>query len=174
MRKTFSLFCLVAILAGACAAAGNDSERQVLARWVGRWTSSGHLLDTAYTHAGEASGKMTCAWSPRQLFVVCDQENLVAGRPDRAITVYGYAPGQQKYTFANIPADGSAPRTPALTVDGDTWTYSNSFTKDGKTTMFRTVNTWKGNDQVDFRGEYSIDDGATWTTMVSGSDHREK
>ena len=77
-KLTFALCFLGCLLP---AAETPKPTADVLGRWVGgKWIGDGKLVDTDYSKAMAVSGVTNCAWSPDHIFVVCDQNNTIAGR----------------------------------------------------------------------------------------------
>ncbi|HEY5425494.1 MAG TPA: hypothetical protein VIJ77_02995 [Candidatus Tumulicola sp.] len=139
----------------------------MLDRLVGTWDGPGTFVDSAYSKAGTADAKTTCAWSNDRQFVICQQHVVMNGKSTDDVAVYTYDAAAQKYHFYNIgPARANATE---LTVAGDTMTYSDSFTDGSKHVSTRTLNVWSSPKSYTWRAEYSLDGGATWTLMGSGT-----
>ena len=60
-----------------------------------------------------------------------------------------------------------------LEIVGDRWVYSSEENDSGKKIYHRTVNVFSGNDKIHFEVQRS-DDGAKWTTTMSGDEARAK
>jgi hypothetical protein len=75
------------------------------------------------------------------------------------------------YRFFNIGSDGADGSV--ISVEGDTVTYSNSFTDKGKQVTIRTLNVWESPTLYRWRTEYSADSGKTWTPMAVGTAQRQ-
>lgn len=60
-----------------------------------------------------------------------------------------------------------------LEIVGDRWVYSSEENDSGKKIDHRTVNVFSGNDKIHFEVQRS-DDGAKWTTTMSGDEARAK
>jgi hypothetical protein len=68
------------------------------------------------------------------------------------------------------------PRNTALDItdNSERWVYSSTNEIKGKPVQFRTVNQFHGDDEVDWRSEFSTDGGKTWTKTGEGKETREK
>ena len=155
----------------------NKPSAEVLGRWVGgKWVGDAHFLDTDYSKAGSGGGVSTCAWSPDHIFVVCDQDVKDKGKAMRFLSVYSFDAMTGTYHFFGLSPDGDRPRTGDvnITADGTHWEYLTKTTIKDKPVWFRTINQFKGNDQVDWWSEYSTDEGQHWTKTGGGSEKREK
>jgi hypothetical protein len=67
--------------------------------------------------------------------------------------------------------DGRATGLSDLELNGDQWTYTNRRDEYGKTTFFRTINTFTGKDRIHFEHAHSAE-GKQWTTDGSGDEVR--
>lgn len=149
----------------------------VLARWVGgKWVGEGKLLDSQYSKAMAVAGISNCAWSPDHIFVVCDQDNTIDGKPSRDLSVYAFDPEKSSYQMFGMSPGDKHPRTTELTIspDHERWEYLGKAEISGKQVEFRTVNVFRDNDHVDWWSEYSSDGGAHWAKMGEGKESRQK
>lgn len=72
-------------------------------------------------------------------------------------------------TFQN----GGKPIGSNVKIDGNVWSFQDSFTNDGVKTTMRTTNRFEGEREI-FKVEFSQDDGQHWTTMLDGEQRRLK
>jgi hypothetical protein len=168
--------CLLFVIMFSVTLWATDSA-DVLNRWVGgKWISNGQFLDSAFSKANQASAVTRCAWSPDHVFVICDQDIVFGGTPMRDLSIYTFAPKTSKYYFYGISLGEEKARNTALDIsdNGERWVYSSSDEIKGKTVQFRTTNQFHGNDAVEWRSEFSTDDGKSWTKMGEGKETREK
>jgi hypothetical protein len=70
-----------------------------------------------------------------------------------------------------IKPDGRATGRDELEIEGDVWTYRSRRDENGKTTYFRTTNTFSGKNKIHFESAHSSN-GNDWTTDMSGDDVR--
>ena len=158
-------------------AADSKPSADVLNRWVGgKWVGDAHFLDTDYSKAGTGGGVSNCAWSPDHIFVVCDQDVKDNGTAMRFLSIYAFDPKTSTYHFYGLSPDGGRPRSGDVDIsaDGAHWEYLTKTTIKDKPVWFRTINQFKGADQVDWWSEYSTDEGQHWTRTGGGSEKREK
>lgn len=158
-------------------AADSATGAEALNRWVGgKWVGSGQFVASDYSQANTASATTKCAWSPDHVFVICDQDIVFGGKPMRDLSIYSFAPKTGKYYFYGISVGEEKARTTALDItdSGNRWVYSSANEIKGKAVQFRTTNEFHGNDTVEWRTEFSTDDGKTWTKTGSGKETREK
>ena len=167
---------VLCILTSALVAADKPTA-DVLNRWVGgRWVSDAHFVDTEYSKARTGSSVTTCAWSPEHVFVVCDQAVTDAGEAQAFLSIYAFDPKTSTYHFFGLSPEGGSARLGDVTIsnDGAHWEYLMKTEIKDKPVWFRTINQFKGNDQVDWWSEYSTDAGQHWTKTGGGLEKREK
>lgn len=106
-------------------------EHQKLAFFVGKWTSNAEAKPGPLGPGGKYTANETCEWFDGGFAVVCRSEGKFGDVPTKALTVTSYDPAEKTYVFfettnsgENIFARGK--------VEGDTWTWNNQGTADGK------------------------------------------
>jgi hypothetical protein len=79
-------------------------------------------------------------------------------------------PGQ--YRTQSIMPDGRGGGLGELTINGNTWTYSNTWSQGGgKVIYYRTLNVFSGKDRIHFEQQESADN-KDWKTNASGDEVR--
>ncbi len=78
--------------------------------------------------------------------------------------------GGQYYTQSVMP-DGRAGGRGDLSISGDKWTYSSTWNQGGKSTYYRTINTFTGKNRIHFEQQESTDN-KDWKTTSSGDEVR--
>jgi hypothetical protein len=157
-------------------AADAEPSADVLNRWVGgQWVGAGQFVDTDYSKANRASATITCVWSPDHFFVICDLDINFGGNPMHDLSIYTFDPKTSRFYFYGVSLGTENPRSPALDIreNGERWTYSSTAEIKGKTVQFRTTNQFRDNDHVEWRSEYSVDGGKTWTRTGEGKESRQ-
>ncbi len=79
------------------------------------------------------------------------------------------APGQY-YTQSVMP-DGRGAGRGSLKIEGDRWTYSSTWDQGGRTTYYKTTNTFNGKTRIHFEQQESTDN-KDWKTTGSGDEVR--
>ncbi len=156
---------LVAVLAvsATTALAAEDDPYAPLKLYDGTW------------NATTSNGKTTaienhCARTG--LFFACEQ--VVNGKPAALVVFLPRDRGAEGrvYLTQALTAAGDKPGAwRVLTIDGDHWVYSGAAKPRAKARRERTVNTFSGTDFIHFEVQSSTD-GKTWTTTMSGDEHR--
>jgi hypothetical protein len=173
-KLTFTVCFLCCLLLAADAP---KPTADVLGRWVGgKWAGEGKLVDSDYSKPMAVGGATKCAWSPDHVFVVCDQNNTIDGKPERDLSIYAFDPEKAEYHMFGMSPGTEHPRVTELTIspDHNRWEYLGKADIDGKPVQFRTVNVFRDNDHVDWWSEYSTDNGAHWVKMGEGKEARQK
>ena len=137
-----------------------------LGRFVGTWTSTGSFSKTAYSKPSDVKGTTVCSWSIGHDFVICQQTVIADAGEQHDLAIYTYDVTNKAYRFYNVGTSRVGSTT--ITVEPTQVTYPGSFTQGDKTITTRTLNLWDDADHYHFSAEYSLDDGKTWTTMLSG------
>ncbi|MBV8244596.1 MAG: DUF1579 family protein [Candidatus Eremiobacteraeota bacterium] len=172
MRPLAFFAALVSSLGTTSLGAGAQSASPVdaLGLYRGTWQSSATIVDTTFSKAGEADGTTACDWSGDRLFMICQQNINYKGTPVHDVTIFTYNPETKAYRFYSVAPNRVTDAD--ILVDRNSVTFPSTFKDDnGKTVTMRTVNTWTDSDHYAFRTEYSLDGGAHWTVMLSGSAH---
>ncbi len=165
---------LVVVLITVCtfsAVAQVSDAAKPLTPFVGHWEGGGKFYATSMSAAGSVTSKTDCAWSAQGHYLVCEQTLVDEKGTHQQLTVY--TPSDEGSDFTYYTSTGSAsPFTGKVKIEGNTWTYDNTFDQDGKKTEVRTTNTFSG-DEESFKTEFSVDAGP-WTTMLEGKSQRSK
>lgn len=108
-------------------------------------------------------------------FFACNQ--IVNGKNTALVIFLPLHPlenGGYAYRNQAVRVEGDAPSTWGnLEIVGDRLVYSSDSTDKGKKTYWRTTNVFSGHDKIHFEAQHS-DDGANWTTDMSGDEARAK
>jgi len=102
-------------------------------------------------------------------FFACGQ--IVNGQPAALVV---FIPDTRKpghYLTQNIMPEGRATGISELEISGDQWTYSNRRDQDGKTTFYRTTNTFSGKNRIHFEQAQSSN-RTDWQVQNSGDEER--
>jgi hypothetical protein len=173
MTRSIYLLLPLAIAANAAAGQGTAPPNR-LDMFVGTWHASGSMAAARGKPPQHLQGTNVCQWSgATHLFLVCDGVFRVEGTrgEEHQLSVYAYDPATGRYRFANL--SGGEVGTPELSLSGNTWTYSGSFTdQQGKTHWYRTLNIFDSPDRYRYEIQNS-DDGQRWTTSGSGESRRQ-
>ncbi len=169
-RLAFILLCGISLFAE-----DKFPSADVLNRWVGgKWVGEGHFGDSG--QANKANWVTRCALSPDHIFVICDQDVNVGGKPMRDLSIYTFAPKTSKFYFYGVSLGEEKPRSTALEISdsGNRWVYSSADQNKGKDVQFRTTNQFRNDDTVEWWSESSDDGGKTWTKTGQGTETRQK
>lgn len=125
--------------------------RHKLSMFVGTWTVEG----------SESTYRETCEWLTRESFVVCRAEDTNPKERDVSLSIMGYSPEEQAYTYANFNGSGGS-RTLRAWVQGEKWVFTGGRERMGKFARWQVTITpnVKG---FHFRQDIS-ENGAAWTT----------
>ncbi|HEY6448973.1 MAG TPA: hypothetical protein VIY53_21140 [Acidobacteriaceae bacterium] len=132
--------------------------------YSGPWTVT--MRDTAPGQSRTDSLVNACSLVGR--YFACQQ--TVNGKVS-ALVVFVPAATPGQYFTQNVMPDGSASGRGELTIAGAHWEYSSHDEENGKTTWYRTINDFTGNDRIHFESARSTD-GKTWSVTLSGDEVR--
>jgi hypothetical protein len=167
MRRFLGAVTIGLVFAALAATRATSAGVGELGRFLGTWQSPGTFVDTPYSKASTVTATTTCAWSNDRVFMICQQSSVMNGKADHAVAVYTYDAAKDQYRFYNVGAKGG--NGSVIAVQGNTITYTDSFTDNGKPVTIRTLNIWESASLYRWRTEYTSDAGATWTLMGSGT-----
>src|SRR5215469_6496373 len=71
-----------------------------LGTWVGRWTFSGQIYETQYSHAHPDTGVADCSWTANKGYVICDY--FSDNPPHDNLAVISYNPSAKAYKLTQI------------------------------------------------------------------------
>ena len=101
-------------------------------------------------------------------YFTCAQ--TVNGQPSELLVfIPTAAPGS--YNTQSVMPDGRAAGRGSLEISGNIWTFSSSWNQGGRTTYYKTVNTFSGKDRIHFEQQESMDRN-DWKTTNSGDEAR--
>ncbi len=100
------------------------------------------------------------------IYYACAQD--VNGKPG-ALIIFLPADKPGHYYVQNIMPEGRASGRSDLEIEGNEWTYSNRWNEGGKTTYYKTRNTFSDKDHIHFEQSESSD-GKDWKVTMSGDE----
>lgn len=131
----------------------------------GSWAVTRHDKGTGES----ATDSLVNACSQIGLYFACQQ--TVNGKTAALVVFIPAGDAGHYFTHAVLP-DGQSSGRGDLTIAGSHWEYLSHHTgEDGKTTWYRTVNDFQGNDRIHFESAESSD-GKNWTVTHFGDDTR--
>ncbi len=140
----------------------------VLRAYEGSWDTSLQFFDTEHSKAStDKSALRNDCWRSGEYFA-CNQ--YVNGE-SKVLLVFTYDAQKKEYTSYQIPPGGGSPGSGKLLIEGNRWIFPWQTGEGTNTTWFRVVNTWDGEDRIEFRQEYSTDQ-VHWTLMGKGETKR--
>jgi hypothetical protein len=159
----------VALVALAALPARADDDAR--AKLLGTWQGTGTFYATLYSKAGPSSVKTTCQWQVDTTYLVCAQQFDGPDGPGNGLSIYTH--GLTGYGFLGVDPNGKTRVVPVTVSPSGEIIYTSTFDDgtNGHVTV-RTVNTFPSPDTEDWRTEYSLNGGKTWTKMADGVVHR--
>jgi hypothetical protein len=158
---------LLAIALAVAAPAGSDAR----AAYAGDWRGTGTFYATPYSTAGPSSGHTTCTWTVENTYLVCAQDFTGPQGAGHGLSIFTRS--GSAYRFTGVDPDGKPRQIDLVVTDKGDVIWNSSFDdKSGKHVVMRTVNTFPSPGVEDWRTEYSLDGGKSWTRMADGVMHR--
>lgn len=154
-------FCLLLSAALVMSAAppqtGLTSEFAPLRAYDGTWhvQVSGQKPDTLVNQCSALSTFFVCA------------QTVNGAASGLIIFIPSGAPGH--YLTQTVRPDGRATGVDQMQINGDVWTFTSRRDAYGKTTFYRTVNTFSGRSRIHFESSHSSDQ-KQWTVERSGDE----
>ncbi len=160
----FSALAFAAVkIAGMADASAASDPSEKLGIWVGRWTFSGQIYETKYSHAHADTGVADCTWSANKGYVICDY--FSDNPPHDDLSVMSYSPSAKAYRLAQIHKDRPS-SVEKLTQNGNAWVTLRDVPENGKTLVFRTTFVFLALDKQTTMVQVSADRGRTWITII--------
>lgn len=147
-------------------------EHEKLAYFVGRWTLEGTMQPGPMGPGGAMSGTDTCEWFPGNFHVVCRSEGTGPTGPMHGLSLMGYDPQRQAYTWYGIDNSGFGDGATGQ-VQGDTWTWLGEFMMGEQAVKMRYTVTRQSADAYGWRMEMSVA-GGPWALGAEGTEKRVK
>lgn len=157
---------IVALVCGALGTA-QDNPANKLGAFLGKWQSEGIFADGT-----QVVSSLECRWSAQADFLVCEQAIKMSGGDHHQLTIYSYNSKDQNYSYTTLGDPGARPSSGTLQINGNLWTYSASFERDGKMVQIRTTNEFTTTKSESFKVESSDDGGTTWKAQLRGTAHK--
>jgi hypothetical protein len=101
-------------------------------------------------------------------YFTCSQ---VVNGVQQGLVVFLPASGPGRFYTQSIMPDGRATGRNDLQISGDIWTYTSRRDEGGKTTFYRTLNTFSGKTKIHFESSHS-ENNKDWTIDASGDEVR--
>ncbi len=136
------------------------SEYSALWRYQGTWRVT--------SKAGAKPDVLINQCSVLGQFFACGQN--VNGQPGGLVVFIPNGKPGHFYTQTIMP-EGRATGRDDLQISGDQWIYSSRRDEGGKTTFYRTTNTFSGRNRIHYEQAQSTD-GSQWTVQSSGDEVR--
>lgn len=171
MTRWVAFWVLLLSAAGAFAQASTDATK-TLSMFLGHWEGGGTFSDTKLSKADKVTSTGDCDWSPQHRYLVCEQTIRDSKGTHGQLTVFYPTEKKDEVGYATFQ-NSAKPVGGTVQIEGNVWTFQDTFTSGEVETTVRTTNRFEG-DQESFRVEYSQDRGAHWTTMLDGEQHRVK
>lgn len=145
MNQMFNAFAVVAVLTitgqtlaaqGAPTKPGPEHEK--LGYFVGKWKTEGSVKAGPMGPAGKTSSIDDCQWFEGKFSVLCHYEGTTPNGPSKSIGILGYSIEDKAYTYYGVDNSAMAMASvPKGHLQGDTWTYTDESTVNGKPTKSR-------------------------------------
>lgn len=151
------------IVAAVCSGALDSPDRYTpLKMYEGSWNM------TKTKPMGKRADRLVddCALIGR--YFACQQ--TINGEPKDLFIIIPRRESGRYYT-QGVNSEGLAYGRTDLLIEGNTWTYSNKSSRDGKPMFYKTVNVFSGTDHIHFEQLESAD-GAHWTVLEAGDEVR--
>jgi hypothetical protein len=156
---------------------------------------AGALLLPIALPAASADGVYAPLWTYNGTWQVTRKDQAAGSKPDRllnqcalvgqyftcqqtvngvvsALTIFVPANAPGKFYTQSVKPDGRAEGRGDVAIEADKWTFSSNWNQGGgKTTYYRTINTFTGKDRIHFEQQESSD-RRDWKTTNSGDEVR--
>jgi Protein of unknown function (DUF1579) len=111
-------------------------EHQKLAYFAGKWTSEGDMKPSFLGPGGKFRSSSTCEWFDGNFALVCHSDGKTQTGSVKGLSVMAWDAAAKTYTYFSTNSLGQGGFSRG-TVEGDTWTWSNETTMNGKPMVVR-------------------------------------
>jgi hypothetical protein len=140
-------------------------EHQVLAYFVGTWSTESEIQASPLGPGGKSTSTTTCEWFEGGFYVVCKGTGTGPMGKASNLGIFGYSAEQKIYTYRAINSLGIAPEGTG-TKQGTTWTWTFSPTLKGQKIQGRFTLVEASPTSYTFKEE--LEQGGKWTTTAEG------
>ena len=178
MRRT-----IVSIVAGVLASASGiggqgapkpGPEHKRLEYFVGKWTTVGEMKPSPFGPAGKFTASDACEWFQGGFAIVCQSDGKGPAGAMKSIGIMGYSADQKVYTYYGLDNTAMTMMAAAKgTIQGDTWTFTDSGTMGGQPYQSRFILKTGGPSSYTFRWE-GLGKDKKWMPIVEGTSTRAR
>lgn len=180
--KKHMIFALVAMLAFALVGAAlaqapagppkPGPEHQKLAFFAGKWVSEGDMKPGPMGPGGKFTATETCEWFDGSFALVCHSEGKFDQGSFKGLSVMGYDSSEKTYVYFETNSMGENVFSRG-SVEGDTWTWNNKGTMNGKPIRARFTVKQISGDSATYKFEMAMGDEPLKLVM-DGKQTRQK
>lgn len=106
-------------------------EHLKLAYFAGKWTSEGDMKPSSFGPGGKFWSSSNCEWFDGNFALVCHSDGKMQTGSIKGLSVMAWDPAAKTYTYFSTNSWGQGGFSRG-TVEGDTWTWNNETTMNGK------------------------------------------
>jgi hypothetical protein len=165
--------CLAPMMSAQASAGSSKTgaEREKLALFVGKWSAEADFKSSGTSSGGKSKWTETCDWFEGNFALNCHSEGEFGGHPVKGISVMAYDASQKTYVYfeTNDSDESDLWRGKA---EGDTWTWSEKSTTNGKPSEMRFTQRFSGYSMT-FKLESAVGD-APFSVVMDGKQVRQK
>lgn len=147
-------------------------EQQKLGYFAGKWASDGEMKPGPFGPGGKFTFTENCEWFAGGFALVCHSEGKMQEVTMKGLSVMGYDPSEKTYVYFETNSGGENVFSRG-TVEGDTWTWNNQGTMNGKPTRARFTLKQISPDSAAYRFEMATGDEPLKLVM-EGKQTRQK
>ena len=147
-------------------------EHQKLAYFAGKWASEGETKASAFGPAGKFTGSETCEWFDGNFALICRSEGKFGDTTFKGLSVMGYDAAEKTYVYFETNTFGETVFSRG-SVAGDTWTWNNTSTMNGKPVHARFTLKQASPDSATYKFEMASGD-APLAVIMEGKQTRQK
>jgi Protein of unknown function (DUF1579) len=147
-------------------------EHKKLSYFVGRWNLEGTMQPGPMGSGGTMSGTDSCEWFPGGFHLVCQSDGTGPTGAMHGLSIMGYDPQQQRYTWYGIDNTGFGDGATGQ-LQGDTWSWISEFTIGEQSMKVRYTVIQQSPDAYTWRMEMQTA-GGPWVLGGEGRETRAK
>ena len=111
-------------------------EHEKLAYFAGKWESEADMKPSTFGPGGKFTYTQNCEWFEGNFAVVCHSDGKSQTSSVKGLSIMGWDPVAKTYTYYSTDTNGRSTFSRG-TFEGDTWTWNNETTINGKSFAVR-------------------------------------
>ncbi|HEU4787847.1 MAG TPA: DUF1579 family protein, partial [Gemmatimonadaceae bacterium] len=143
------------------------AQQDALDYFVGTWKIDSEMKANPLGPAGRMMATERCEWFPGRFHLVCESEGTGPAGEIRSMAVMSYDTERKSHVYYAISSVVPDAEYAKGTKTADGWNWTSESRGDGKTVRSRF--TMSSMTPANYQLKWEVNDGAGWTTVMTGT-----